>query len=197
MGGEVSSDREGYDQVPDEPLLRLIANGDETALATLYERHRVRLYKYLVRVMRNEALVEEALHDAFLAIWQTAGRFEGRSSVTSWMFSIAHNKAVSALRKRREVVVDDATMTEIEDPGDSPADVAEQSSTSRAIRTCMDTISEAHRAVVELTYFQDLPIREIAVIVDCPENTVKTRMFHARRALAECLEGLGIKGEGQ
>jgi len=172
----------------DAELLSRVAAQDRRAIGPLYTRYQPRLYRFLYRMVKDGGMAEELVNEVFLDVWRGAGRFEGRSSPSSWMFSIAHNKAVSALRKRREKPLDEEEATEIADPAELQDDVVQHGDMRRLMKGCLDRLSPEHREVIELTYYQELSVREIAEIVDAPENTVKTRMFHARRRLREMLE---------
>ncbi len=138
-------------------------------------------------MVKDEGMAEDLVNEVFLDVWRGAGRFEGRSSPSSWMFSIAHNKAVSALRRRREASLDEDDAAAIEDDAALPDQTVHEDDVRKMMRRYLDKLSPEHKAVIELTYYQELSIKEIAEIVDCPENTVKTRMFHARKRLREMM----------
>lgn len=177
----------------DRALIRAIAGGDAKALERLFSRNQTRVFRYLVRVVRNEAVAEELMNEVFLAAWQGAGRYEGRSEPTTWLLSIAHNKAVSALRKKREVsgVFDEAS-AELEDDGDSPEVTAQKSDKSAQIRAAMSGLSAEHREILDLVYYQEQSVSEVAEVLGIPEATVKTRMFYARKKLSELLKERGV-----
>ncbi|MGL4396204.1 MAG: sigma-70 family RNA polymerase sigma factor [Hyphomicrobium sp.] len=177
----------------DRALISAIAGGDGKALERLYTRNETRVYRYLVRVVRNEAMAEELLNEVFMSVWQGAARYEGRSEPTTWLISIAHNKAVSALRKRREVsgVADDVAGA-MEDEDDTPDVTAQKRDKSEHIRRAMDTLSTEHREILDLVYYQEQSVAEAAEILGIPEATVKTRMFYARKKLGDVLKHRGI-----
>ena len=172
----------------DAELLSRVAAQDRGAIGPLYHRYQPRLYRFLYRMVKDGGMAEELVNEVFLDVWRGAGRFEGRSSPSSWIFSIAHNKAISALRKRREKPLDEDEAIELVDPAESQDEVVHHGDMRRLMKGCLDRLSPEHRAVIEMTYYQELSVREIAEIVDVPENTVKTRMFHARKRLREMLE---------
>ena len=171
----------------DAELLSRVAAQDRQAIAPLYERFQPRIYRFLVRMVKDGGMAEELVNEVFLDVWRGAGRFEGRSSPSSWIFSIAHNKAVSALRKRREVTLDEDDAIEIVDPAALQDETVHRGDMRRLMKGCLDRLSPEHREVIELTYYQELSVREIAEIANVPENTVKTRMFHARKRLRTML----------
>ena len=177
----------------DRTLIRAIAGGDAKALERLFTRNQTRVFRYLVRVVRNEAVAEELLNEVFLGVWQSAARYEGRSEPTTWMLSIAHNKAVSLLRKKREVSGDfEAAANAIEDENDTPEVTAQKTDKSVQMRAAMQGLSSEHREILDLVYYQEQSVSEVAEILAIPEATVKTRMFYARKKLSELLQARGI-----
>jgi RNA polymerase sigma-70 factor (ECF subfamily) len=143
-------------------------------------------------MMRNRAMAEEVMNEVFLAAWQGAGRYEGRSEPLTWLLSIAHNKAVSAMRRKQGVttVLDDAAA--VSDPDDAPDVTVQKQDKGQIIRACMDGLSSEHRTVLDLVYYQERSVSEVAEILSIPEGTVKTRMFHARKKLSELLIARGV-----
>lgn len=177
----------------DRELLEAIARGDQGAFQRLYARHSVRIFRFLMRLVQNKATAEEFVNEVFMEIWQHAGRYEGRSSPTTWMMAIAHNKAVSGLRKRREATgVDEAAMAEVPDLDDDPEETTQKQDKGRIMRTCIARLSPDHREILDLVYYQEMSVGEAADVLGIPENTVKTRMFYARKKLSELLVERGI-----
>src|SRR2546426_6249312 len=107
----------------DEVLIGRIANGDRLAMQVLYARYHVRVFRFVLRLVRNESTAEDLISEVFLDVWRQAGRFEGRSAVSTWMLAIARFKALSALRRRPEEELDERTAEAIEDPADDPGTV--------------------------------------------------------------------------
>lgn len=178
---------------PEAAMIAAMAKGDATAVKRLYAATHVRLYRYLVRQLRNEAVAEEVMNETYLAVWQNAARYEGRSAPMTWILSIAHNKAVSTLRKRREVSgLDEEQTAEIEDGDDTPEVVVQKVDKAQAIRLCIDKLGPDHKAVLDLVYYQERSVSEVAQILAIPEATVKTRMFYARKKLSELLVAAGV-----
>src|SRR2546428_10522297 len=104
----------------DEVLIRRIAGGDQLAMQTLFVRHRVALYRWLLRLVGDEALAEDLLSDVFLDVWRQAAKFEARSSVSTWLLAIARYKALSARRRRTDAELDEEVPVIIADPADNP-----------------------------------------------------------------------------
>ena len=177
----------------DEVLIGRIANGDRLAMQVLFARHHVRVYRFVLRLVRNESVAEDLISDVFLDVWRQAGRFEGRSAVSTWMLAIARFKALSALRRRPDQELDEAAAEAIEDTSDNPEVALEKKDKSAVIRKCLEGLSAEHREIVDLVYYHEKSVEEVAQIVGIPENTVKTRMFYARKKLAELLKAAGIE----
>ena len=177
----------------DEVLIGRIANGDRLAMQVLFARHHVRVFRFVVRLVRNETTAEDLISEVFLDVWRQAGRFEGRSAVTTWLVSIARFKALSALRRRPDEELDEETAAAIEDPSDDPEVALEKKDKSAIIRKCLTGLSAEHREIIDLVYYHEKSVEEVAEIVGIPENTVKTRMFYARKKLAELLKAAGIE----
>ncbi len=176
----------------DEVLIGRIANGDRLAMQVLYARHHVRVFRFVVRLVWDEATAEDLISEVFLDVWRQAGRFEGRSAVSTWMLAIARFKALSALRRRPDQELDEETAGAIEDPSDDPAAALEKKDKSTMLRKCLTGLSAEHREIIDLVYYHEKSVEEVAEIVGIPENTVKTRMFYARKRLAELVKAAGI-----
>jgi RNA polymerase sigma-70 factor, ECF subfamily len=176
----------------DETLIARIASGDRLAMQVLYARHHVRVFRFTLRLVRNEATAEDLISEVFLDVWRQAGKFEGRSAVTTWLLSIARFKALSVMRRRPEAELDDAQAEAIVDESDDPEVVAQKKDKSDALRQCLAGLSAEHREVIDLVYYHEKSVEEVAAIVGIPEATVKTRMFYARKRLAELLKAAGI-----
>jgi RNA polymerase sigma-70 factor (ECF subfamily) len=176
----------------DEVLIGRIADGDRLAMQVLFGRHHVRVYRFVLRLVRNEATAEDLISEVFLDIWRQAGKFEGRSAASTWMLSIARFKALSVLRKRTEEELDEETAGAIEDHSDDPEVSLAKKDKAAALRQCLGRLSTEHREVVDLVYYHEKSVEEVAGTVGIPEATVKTRMFYARRKLSELLKEQGI-----
>ena len=177
----------------DEMLIARIAGGDRLAMQTLFARHRTPVYRWLLRFVGNGAAAEDLLSEVFLDVWRQAGKFEGRSAVSTWLLAITRFKALSALRRRKDVELDDEAANAIEDTSDDPEVVVQKKDTSDALRKCLTSLSPEHREIVDLVYYHEKSVEEVAEIVSIPENTVKTRLFYARKKLAELLQAAGVE----
>lgn len=193
-GKRKPADTDALDGLPDRELVKLVGNGERAALAALFERYQDRLHRYVVTLIGRDAMAEEIVNDVFMQLWQGAARFEGRSAASTWLFGIARNRAYSALRRRGEAPLDEEAAARLPDPGETPALAAERADLARLIGRCLDRLSAEHREVIALTYYHEMPVREIAELAGVPENTVKTRMFHARKQLGAMLRDAGIDG---
>ena len=176
----------------DRKLIERIANADKAAVQALFARYHVRIYRFIVRMVGIEAVAEELANEVFLDVWRQAGRFESRSSVSTWLMAIARNKAISHLRRKKDLPLDDEAAALIPDGADNPEVSAQKSDKGSAIRTAIDRLSADHKAVIDLVYYHELSVREAAKVLDIPANTVKTRMFHARKNLAGIMKKAGI-----
>jgi RNA polymerase sigma-70 factor (ECF subfamily) len=176
----------------DEVLIGRIAHGDRLAMQVLYARHHVRVYRFVLRLVRNEATAEDLISDVFLDVWRQAAKFEGRSAVSTWMLSIARFKALSVLRRRPEEELDEETADTIADQADDPEVVLAKKDKGAVLRQCLTKLSAEHREIVDLVYYHEKSVVEVAGIVGIPEATVKTRMFYARKRLSELLKEQGI-----
>jgi RNA polymerase sigma-70 factor, ECF subfamily len=177
----------------DEVLIGRIANGDRLAMQVLYARHHVRVFRFVIRIVRDESTAEDLISDVFLDVWRQAGRFQGRSSVSTWMLAMARFKALSALRRRPDEKFDEDSTAGIEDGSDDPHTSLEKKDKSALIKRCLAGLSAQHREIIDLVYYHDKSVEEVAAIVGIPENTVKTRMFYARKRLSELLKAEGIE----
>ena len=169
----------------DDVLIGRIATGDRLAMQVLFARHHVRVYRFVLRLVRDESVAEDLISEVFLDVWRQAGRFEGRSQVSTWLLAIARFKALSALRRRPDEELDDETAEAIEDPSDDPEVALEKKDKGAALRKCLQGLSAEHREIIDLVYYHEKSIEDCALILGIPAATVKTRMFYARKKLAE------------
>ena len=170
-----------------EMQLRAIAAGDRSAFALVFKAYQAPFVRYATGLLAGDReAAEDVVDDAFLAVWQQAGRFDGRGSAEGWMRRIVRNKAIDRLRKRHEVQmsheVEAGNANQI-DSTSNPFEHAVQSASARRLRASLSALSTEQREAVWLCYFEERSIVEIAAIAECPENTVKTRLFHARKIL--------------
>lgn len=176
----------------DEELLRRIAGGDRLAMRVLFARHHMRVHRFICGLLRSDAGADDVLNDVFFDVWQQAGRFEGRSSVSTWLLGVARYKALSARRKRSDDPLDDELAGAVADEADDPEVIVQKKSKGEALRACLAGLSNEHRSVIDLVYYHEKSIEDVAQIMAVPVNTIKTRMFYARRKLSELLAAAGI-----
>jgi RNA polymerase sigma-70 factor, ECF subfamily len=176
----------------DEALISRIAAGDKLAMQVLYARHHVRVYRFVLRIVGNSSVAEDLISEVFLDVWRQAGKFEARSAASTWMLAIARFKALSAMRRKPEEELDEDMAGAIEDPADDPEVVAQKRDKSEILRKCLTALSPDHREIIDLVYYHEKSVEEVAGIVGIPEATVKTRMFYARKKLSELLKAAGV-----
>ncbi len=176
----------------DETLLERIAAGDRGAIRTLFGRHQVRVYRFVLRFVGDPMVAEDLVNETFLEAWRQAGRFEARSAVSTWLLAIARFKAFSVRRRRvcEEVELDLASGSV--DPADNPEVALGRKDMGRVLRQCLNALPACQAEVMDLVYYHEKSVKEVAEIVGIPENTVKTRMFGARKRLAAMLQAAGI-----
>jgi RNA polymerase sigma-70 factor (ECF subfamily) len=177
----------------DETLLDNISAGNRTAMHTLYARHNVRVYRFILRMVRDASAAEDLVSQVFLDVWRTAGQFEGRSQVSTWLLSIARFKALTALRQRQHEDIDQQDVMQIADGADTPEMALDRSRTNDILRACVAQLSDAHREIITLVYYHEMSVEQAGRFIGIPSSTVKTRMFYARKQLAELLKSRGIE----
>jgi RNA polymerase sigma-70 factor (ECF subfamily) len=177
----------------DATLIEAIAAGDKQALQVLYGRHHVKVYRFALRFVRDESTAEDMVSEVFMDVWRQAERFERRSQVATWLLAIARNKALSTLRRRSNEQLDEEVAEFIEDPSDNPEVTMQKQERSEILRSCLEQLSAAHREIIDLVYYHERSIEEVSEIIGVPANTVKTRMFYARKRIAELMADKGIE----
>ena len=175
----------------DGALVRAIADGDKRAMHLLYGRHHVRVYRFILRLTNDASLAEDLVSEVFIGAWRYAGSFQSKAQVSTWLLAIARNKAVSALNRHRDEQLDDAMTSSIADPADDAETMIEDQDRSAVIRKCLSQLSADHREVIDLVYYHEKSVEEVAEITHVPPATVKTRMFYARKSLGKLLTAAG------
>jgi RNA polymerase sigma factor (sigma-70 family) len=173
---------------PDAALVARVAAGDLRAFEALYRAYHPRLGRFLGLMTPRRCVVEEVLNDTMLVVWRRADAYNGQCKVSTWIFAIAYRTALKALRQQDDPI-DDPLADELPSGDVGPEQQRSDRETRAALARALDGLSAEQRSVLVLTYFHDLPYAEIAQIVDCPIDTVKTRMFHGRRRLRALLSG--------
>lgn len=180
------------EKTPDEALIKAIAIGDRQAMATLFARHNVRVYRFIARLTRNAALAEDVLSEVFLAVWLGANGFKKNSQVSTWLLAIARNKAIAALRRTSPEQLNDEMTATAPAAADDPETSANETSRRTVIRKCLMQLPTAQREILDLIYYHEKTLEQVAQIVGIPYPTVKTRVFYARKSMSELLKNAGI-----
>jgi RNA polymerase sigma-70 factor (ECF subfamily) len=178
----------------DADLIARVAAGDGLALQVLYARHHVRVFRFVLALVKDRVATEDLISEVFLVVWRRARCFEARSAVATWLLSIARHKALSAVRARRAYAPLDEAL-EVADAAPSPEAVVWIENRGATIRRCLELLSKEHREIIDLAYYHQRSIEEVAHIAGIPIGTAKTRMFHARKHLGALLAKAGIDRE--
>ena len=176
----------------DVELIARIAAGDSLAMRALYARHNLRVYRFVLRLTGNPTVAEDVISETFLDVWRQAGRFEGRSAVSTWLLAIARHKGYAAMRRRTEETLDEDMAATIADPADDPEEAHERKERGEILRCCLSALPATNREILDLVYYHEKSVAEVAAIYGIPENTVKTRMFYARKKLADLAKQAGL-----
>jgi RNA polymerase sigma-70 factor (ECF subfamily) len=172
----------------DEMLIARIAGGDRLAMQTLFAQHRTAVYRWLLRMVGNEATAEDLLSDVFLDVWRQADRFQARSSVSTWLMAIARFKALSARRVRKDAELDETIEATVADPSDNPEIMLQKKNRDALVREALNSLTPDHKEIIDLVYYHEKSVDECAQILGVPSGTVKTRMFYARKKMAEMVK---------
>lgn len=172
----------------DTELIKRIARKDKAALKAFYDRHYDGLVRFISAQSKDPVEAADIAQDAMLAVWQTADRFAGRSAVKSWLYSIARNKAIDRGRKlaRMELTADE--QDQADDAPDAAAVIAAAQDAAQ-VQACIEKLSDSHRRVIHLAFFDELPYAEIGEVEGAAVGTIKTRIHHAKKLLMHCLSG--------
>jgi RNA polymerase sigma-70 factor (ECF subfamily) len=184
--------RPAASHTPDAALIRGIADGDRRAMQILYTRHSVRIYRFILRLTHDASLAEDLVNEVFLDVWRRAETFRGESQASTWLLGIARYKALSALRRRHDEQLDESAAATIEDPAEDPETLLHNGQRRAALERCLAELSPAHREVIDLVYYHEKSVEEVARIVGVPPSTVKTRMFYARKRIETLLASTGL-----
>lgn len=172
-------------------LDRLMAK-DERALRELHERYARRIYQFALVRLRDEDMAQTVMIDTLFEVWKHPDRFRGESRFSTWLLGIAKYKVLSAFRAaepQHEDIDDHAEF--IADPSAGVVEQLEEAERGRLLATCIDKLNDAQRECVQLVFVEGLSLAETADIQKVPEGTVKTRLFHGRKNLRDCVERLG------
>jgi RNA polymerase sigma-70 factor, ECF subfamily len=179
-------------------LLARIESRDEAAFSELYRAFSRRLYAYVLRQNGDPAQAEEIVSDTLYEVWKAPAKFRGEAQFSTWLIGIARNKVLMAFRSRKpDTLHDDLDDVAESVASDAPGafETLAQRQRQEGVRHCMGKLSNEHRECVHLVFYEGMGLAEVAALQACPENTVKTRLFHARQKLKNCLKLL-LQREG-
>jgi len=176
----------------DALFLLLIAQGDRRAMHMLFARYKARVYRYALRLTKDDAVAQDLVNDVFLAVWRQSARFEGRSQVCTWLFAIAGNLAATALKRRPLESLEQQIADSVPDVADDPEVATGKLQEKSILASCLSKLSPPHREIIDLIYYHDKSVTEVAEIIGVPRSTVKTRMFYARNEIAGLLKKCGF-----
>lgn len=179
--GEIAS----VDNAEELKLLRRVADRDRSALTAIYRVYHPRLFRFLYRLTDSYTAADELVNDIMLAVWKNASSFRGESRVSTWVFGIAYRQAMRRMRRRRLKIRRDT------DPDELGAQGNRDVETEDLVRRGLESLPPAQQFAMLLVFYQGLSYAEVAEVTGCPVNTVKTRMYHARRKLRDFLDAAG------
>ncbi|MBY5933556.1 sigma-70 family RNA polymerase sigma factor [Tateyamaria omphalii] len=176
----------------DAALLARIGQGDMSAMKTLYEYHADAVARFVRPRVRDAAEADDIVHDTMLSVWRGAAGFQGRSSVRSWILTLARNKTVDHIRKQARVTLSEADDARVDD-APNPEAVMGAAQDAARLRACLDKLPDRQRAAIHLAFYEEMSCAEVAVVENVPEGTVKSRIYHAKKLLMRCLSRGGLK----
>lgn len=171
--------------------MRRVAAADKTAMHILFSNHHVAVYRFVLRRLRDAALAEDVTSEVFLDVWRHAGRFEGRSTVLTWILAIARRKTFLTRPNFHSIQLNDDIAADGDD-GDHPDAPLQARDRSIILRKCLTGLSAEHQEIIDLVYYQEQSMDSVATILGIPRNTAKTRVFYARKRLADELKKCGV-----
>jgi RNA polymerase sigma-70 factor (ECF subfamily) len=190
--GRVSTANSEAREILDTQLIARIATGNRLAMRVLYARYNQRVFRFAFRLLQSETLAEDVVSEVFFDVWRKASTFEGRAQVSTWLLGITRNKALDARKLRSADGWDQDAAEAIEDPAANPEVEYQKKDTRAVMRKCLEQLSPTHREIIDLVYYHGKSIDEVAKMTGAGQATVKTRMFYARKHLADLLGAYGI-----
>jgi RNA polymerase sigma-70 factor (ECF subfamily) len=179
-------------------LLVRIGHEDQAAFRQLYKAFSRKVYAYVLNMLNDHARAEEVVADTLYEVWRQPQRFRGDSQFSTWLIGIARRKALMVYRARRPDEVhadlDDIAETTASESADGYAELADKQR-REGVQHCMGKLSDEHRECLHLVFYEGMGLAEVAQVQNCPEGTVKTRLFHARQKIRNCLQAL-LRREG-
>jgi RNA polymerase sigma-70 factor (ECF subfamily) len=154
----------------DEALLKAVAVGDRGAMRVLYQRHHLRIYRFVLRITNDTSLADDLVSEIFFGVWRQASGFEGKSQVSTWILAIARHKALSSLKRRPFEQLSDEMANAIMDPADNAETMVQRRDGGAVIQKCLSQLSTDHREVIDLVYYHDKTVEEVADIIQIPKT---------------------------
>jgi RNA polymerase sigma-70 factor, ECF subfamily len=191
---QVSRSQRATHRNEDAALVHRIANGDREAMRSLFQRHKLQVYRFLLRLVGNAALADDLTSEVFLDVWRQSGRFEGRSTVSTWMLAISRNKAIATFRRNRSEPLNETMGETIEDTAGGPELEMENRDRGRFLHGILRDLPVKHREIIDLVYYHEKSVREVSMILGIPSATVKTRLFYARKRIVKLLNDARVDG---
>jgi RNA polymerase sigma-70 factor, ECF subfamily len=178
-------------------LLARVKAGDEKAFATLYTSLSRRIFAFALNQVHDDARAEEIVVDTMHEVWKKPGEFNGTSKFSTWVLGIARYKVLNSFREGKHAhdELNDEIAESVESEGRTPFEALAAQQREQGVKRCMSKLTDEHRECMHLAFFEGLTLAEIAELQSCPENTVKTRLFHARQKIKNCLRLL-LESEG-
>ncbi len=180
--------REGTEEIRFRHLLDKISKGEEQALTEFYEVFESRIYAFILSRLHDSFEASDILNEVMWEVWRGAMRFDGRASVLTWVFSITNHKIIDRLRSNCKYEVGELSSEIPDEYSQSLDDMVNVKQEGEHLRHWLSKLSDVHRQVIHLAFFEDFSQKEISEIIGCPEGTVRARMFYAKRALKQYLE---------
>ena len=175
----------------DHELIERIARSDRDAMRQLFRQFKTPVYRFALRLVGNEHAAQDLVSEVFMDVWRTAGAFEGRSEVSTWLLAITRHKAIALMRRRSPEALDDNVAEQVEDEADGPEVAVQKQQVRSILLECIRRLSPVHCEIIDLVYYHGRSIEQVASILNIPCATVKTRMFYARNRLAQMLAQAG------
>jgi RNA polymerase sigma-70 factor, ECF subfamily len=168
-------------------LIRQIATGDKRAFAALYRDLETPTLRFIRSRLNDPFEANDILHDVFMEVWRSAAKFEGKSMVRTWIFGIAYRKVIDSFRKRKRIDTG-VEIPDLPDPADSAETILNADQEAGHLNYCINELSTEHRLAISLAFYEDMSYDEIAEVAGVPAGTIKSRVFHAKKNLLECMK---------
>ncbi len=173
---------------PDLKLLHAMTNGDTSALDTFYERHKPSMMQFLSAELNDHQLAEEVLQDVMMAVWKQAPRFEAKSKVRTWLFGIARRQAVRARQRYRPPQHENLEAVHLVTTGNDPQKLMDEQANQNEMSAYIGQLPTNQQEALALVFFNGMKIKEAAEVVGVSENTMKVRLFRARKSLRKLMK---------